>query len=82
MKDFDYSRLPFKEIVRKYRGGASWRELAREYGCPDHKTLKTHVTQRYPELQTRDQAESQRARREREGTSRRKGGRKTSWWSS
>ena len=31
MKSFDYSALPFEELVRRYRQGASWRELARAY---------------------------------------------------
>lgn len=82
MKDFDYSKLPFGEIARHYRDGASWRELARLYGCPDHKTLKEHVLKRHPNLRARSQAESQRARREREGTSREKANKRTSWWSS
>lgn len=71
-KVFDYSRLPLGEIAEKYRREKmSWRALAVEYGCPDHKTLAKHVTQRFPEMQIRDHAEAQRARREREGRSQR-----------
>lgn len=85
MKDFDYDKLPFQEIARQYENGASWRELARLYGCPDHKTLKDHTTRRFPDMDVRDHAASQRARREREGSARRKttktkATKRPSWW--
>ncbi|MCA9868486.1 MAG: hypothetical protein KC410_18510 [Anaerolineales bacterium] len=72
MKSFDYSALPFEELVRRYRQGASWRELARAYECPDHKTLKEYVVRLYPDLNVRNHADAQRARREKEGRSRRR----------
>lgn len=69
---FDYDGLPLDEVVERYRKGTSWRELARVYGCPDHKTLAARVIARYPELEVRSHAEAQRARREREGAKRRR----------
>lgn len=80
---FNYGALPLEEVADKYRRGTSWRELARLYECPDHKTLARYVTDRYPDLETRNHAEAQRARREREGTSRRRaatGKVKQAWW--
>lgn len=71
-KIFDYDSLPFDTIATQYRHGASWRSLAKEYGCPDHKTLAQHVMKRFPELKVRNHAEAQRARRAREDTSRRR----------
>lgn len=73
MTKFDYNGLPFKAIAAEYRRGVSWRELARRHGAPDHKTLARHVLARCPELEPRNHAEAQRARRDREGTSRRVG---------
>lgn len=64
---FDYDGLPLDVVAESYRKGASWRELARVYGCPDHKTLAARVMARYPELEARNHAEAQRMRREREG---------------
>lgn len=69
MKRFNYAGLPLGKIAEAYRQGTSWRELARVYGCPDHKTLAKHVTRRFPEMKVRDHTEAQRARREREGKS-------------
>lgn len=81
---FDYSALPLEEVVDLYRRKTSWRELARIYHCPDHKTLARYVKDRYPELETRNHAEAQRARREREGTSRQRSvtrkSVKKAWW--
>ena len=81
---FDYSALPLEELVDQYRRGTSWRELARIYHCPDHKTLARYVTARHPEMTTRNHAEAQRARRIREGTSRRRSAAakpvKKAWW--
>lgn len=81
---FDYSALPLEEVVDLYRHQTSWRELARIYNCPDHKTLARYVTERYPEMETRNRAEAQRARRVREGTSRRRSAAtkpvKKAWW--
>lgn len=84
-KRFDYGSLPLDEVADQYRKGTSWRELARLYGCPDHKTLAARVTERYPELEVRNHAEAQRARREREGAKRRrtateKAGSRSGWW--
>lgn len=82
---FDYGGLPLDEVAERYRKGASWRELARVYGCPDHKTLAARVVERYPELEVRNRAEAQRARREREGSRRRRSAAEKnegrgSWW--
>lgn len=82
---FDYSALPLEEVVDLYRRKTSWRELARIYHCPDHKTLAKYVKDRYPDLETRNHAEAQRARRAREGTSRRrsrddKATQRPKWW--
>lgn len=82
---FDYDSLPFDDIADLYRHGTSWRSLARTYGCPDHKTLAQHVTRRFPDLEVRNHAEAQRARREREGSSRRrassvKPAQRPRWW--
>lgn len=82
---FDYAGLPLGEVAERYRKGESWRELARVYGCPDHKTLAARVMERYPELVMRNHAEAQRARREREGVSRRRSAvvkkdRRGTWW--
>jgi hypothetical protein len=71
-KRFDYASLPLAEIADRYRKGTSWRELARVYGCPDHKTLAGRVKEVFPDLETRNHAEAQRARREREGAKRRR----------
>ncbi len=83
---FDYGGLPLGEVAERYRKGTSWRELARVYGCPDHKTLAAKVMERYPELELRNHAEAQRARREREGAKRRRSTAERnegrgSWWS-
>lgn len=82
---FDYGGLPLDEVAERYRKGESWRGLARVYGCPDHKTLAARVMERYPELVMRNHAEAQRARREREGVSRRRSAaekedRRGTWW--
>ena len=80
---FDYSSLPFSDIAARYRKGVSWRALAAEYGAPDHKTFAKWVTDRVPDLEVRDHAEAQRARRDREGTSRRRvtsGVKQPKWW--
>lgn len=69
---FDYDGLPLGEVAERYRKGASWRELARVYGCPDHKTLAARVIERHPELEVRSHAEAQRKRRELEGAKRRR----------
>lgn len=81
-KVFDYSTLPLGEIAEKYRWKKmSWRALAVEYGCPDHKTLAKYVTECFPDMQVRDHVEAQRARREREGRSRRvKRVPRPEWW--
>jgi len=63
MARFDYQSLPLTEIARQYIAGASWRALAKQYGCPDHKTLKKHTMAAVPDLATRTQAESQATRR-------------------
>ena len=87
MKRFDYSALPFEELAKRYRQGASWRELARAYECPDHKTLKEYVVCRYPDLNVRNHADAQRTRRAREGKSGRrsaaeaeKAPKRPRWW--
>ena len=82
---FNYDELPFDEVVKRYRNGASWRELARIYVCPDHKSLKDHVMRRFPDLEVRTRAEAQRARREKEGTKRRRSAageasKRPRWW--
>lgn len=69
---FDYRALPLEEIAERYQRGESWRALAVAYGCPDDKSLQTHVTAKFPELKVRDHAQAQRARREREGAKRRR----------
>lgn len=83
-KDFDYRALPLAEIKDRYLRGESWRALARAYGCPDDKTLQTHVTAAFPDLPVRDHAQAQRARREREGAKRRRSAAekksKGGWW--
>ena len=82
---FDYDGLPLDEVAERYRKGASWRELARVYGCPDHKTLASRVKDMYPDLEIRNHAEAQRARREREDAKRRrtamaKAASRGRWW--
>lgn len=82
---FDYDGLPLSEVAERYRKGASWRELARVYGCPDHKTLAARVMERYPELVVRNHAEAQRARRAQEGAKRRRSAaerkdQRGTWW--
>ncbi len=82
---FKYDALPFEELVERYRRGASWRELARIYACPDHKSLKDHVLRRFPDLEVRSHAEAQRARREKEGAKRRRSAagettKRSRWW--
>lgn len=81
MKRFNYTGLPLGKIAEAYRQGTSWRELARVYGCPDHKTLAKHVTHRFPDMAVRNHAEAQRTRREREGKGRRaKSSARPKWW--
>lgn len=82
---FDYDGLPLDEVAERYRKGTSWRELARVYECPDHKTLAARVMARYPELVVRSHAEAQRMRREREGAARRRSAaerkeQRGAWW--
>jgi hypothetical protein len=84
-KRFDYDSLPLAEVAERYRKGTSWRELARVYGCPDHKTLAAKVKELFPDLAVRNHAEAQRARREREGAKARrnaaeKANSRVNWW--
>lgn len=84
-KRFDYGSLPLDEVAERYRKGTSWRELARVYGCPDHKTLAGRVKEIFPDLEMRNHAEAQRARREREGAKRKrtamaKAASRAGWW--
>ena len=60
---FNYDALPWDEIMKLYRQGWGWFGLAERFGCPDHKTLAKRAGARYPNLDQRDLAESQRARR-------------------
>lgn len=82
-KEFDYSKLPFEEIGRLYRDGWGWKTIAAHYGAPDHKTLRKHALRRLPNLELRDHAQAQRARRAREGASGRKSAetkQRRPWW--
>jgi hypothetical protein len=69
-KTFDYEALPFGEIEKLYLSGWGWKAIAAHYGAPDHKTLLQHVARHLPNLEMRDHAQAQRARRSREGTTR------------
>ena len=77
---FDYEGLPYDEIEHLYREGWGWRAIARKFGAPDHKTLIAHVAQRLPDLEMRDRAQAQRARRSREGASSRRVSKAGRYW--
>lgn len=66
--DFNYDALPWDEIMKLYHVGWGWFGLAERFGCPDHKTLARRARVRYPNLDQRDLAEAQRARRRLEKT--------------
>jgi hypothetical protein len=62
-REFDYEALDFEEIGKLYAAGVGWRGIARRFGAPDHKTLARHALRRLPDLEPRDHAQAQRARR-------------------
>lgn len=80
--DFDYGGLDFKEIGQLYADGWGWRGIAKRFGVPDHKTLKKHALRRLPNLERRNRAEAQRARRQREATATNRSGkqRPSNWY--
>lgn len=71
-REFDYDALDYAEIKRFYDAGWGWKSIARHFGAPDHKTLEKHALRQLPELEPRDHAEAQRARRLREAAARRR----------
>lgn len=77
---FDYDAVDYVEVAKLYSHGWGWRAIARHFGAPDHKTLIAHVTQRLPDLEMRDRAQAQRARRTREGASSRRASKGGRYW--
>ena len=65
-KTFDYDALPYAEIESLYHAGWGWKAIAARYGAPDHKTLVEHAARHLPNLELRDRAQAQRARRARD----------------
>ncbi len=77
---FDYDSLDYQVIRQMYSGGWGWRAIARHFGAPDHKTLMARAAIHLPELEMRDRAQAQRARRSREGASSRRASKGGRYW--